>query len=280
MRVVYADEVFLLNLIVDYLLLIVTAKLSGIPVRRTRAAAAAVLGGVYAVGAAVFGGKLLSSLAVKLAAGCLMSLIVFGASARIARMTLLFFALSAAFAGAVMAGAMMRGEGIEGAYIGSVSPVSLLLAFAAFYAILTAAFGALIRHRVAGGTAGLTLTYGGRTVTVTALLDTGNSLRLPFSGLPVTVCSLAAVEPLLTPDAALILRTERDPAEALLALSKAGQHAFFPVPYAAVGKSGSILVAFRPDSARLGGRELDLAVAVDTAGVGEGQGYAAIVGTR
>lgn len=277
MKVIYADEVFLLNLLVDYLLLLVTARLAGCAVKRRRIWAAAAAGGLYAVAAAV-GGRFLSSLAVKLLMGGLMAAAVFGVSARLARLALLFFSLSAAFAGAVMAGAMIRGEGVGSAYVGAVSPVSLLAAFAAFYALFTAAFSSLARRKLRGGTAPLALTWGGRTVTVTALLDTGNALRTPSGGLPVTVCALEAVEPLLPREAAAILRREADVSQALLALSRAGISGFFPVPYAAVGNPGGILAAFRPDGARLGGRALDCAVAIDPAGAGQGQGYTAIVG--
>ena len=279
MRVIYADEVFLLNLLVDYLLLLVTARLAGCAVKRRRIWAAAASGGLYAVAAAV-GGRFLSSLAVKLLMGGLMAAVVFGVSARLARAALLFFSLSAAFAGAVMAGAMIRGEGLGSAYVGSVSPVSLLAAFAAFYALFTAAFSTLARRRFNGGTAPLTLTWGGRTVTVTALLDTGNTLRDPSGGLPVTVCALEAVEPLLPREAAAILRREPDASRALLALAGAGITGFFPVPYAAVGNPGGILAAFRPDGAALGGRAFPCAVAIDPAGAGQGQGYAAIAGTQ
>ena len=52
MTVVYLDEVFLLNGIIDYLLLLCAARLAGEPLRRPRMALAAALGGLYA--AAVF----------------------------------------------------------------------------------------------------------------------------------------------------------------------------------------------------------------------------------
>ena len=50
--VVYLDRVVLLNLAVDYLLLLATARLAGLPLRRGRLALAAALGALYA--AAVF----------------------------------------------------------------------------------------------------------------------------------------------------------------------------------------------------------------------------------
>ena len=52
MTVVYLDRVVLLNLAVDYLLLLATARLAGLPLRRGRLAQAAALGALYA--AAVF----------------------------------------------------------------------------------------------------------------------------------------------------------------------------------------------------------------------------------
>ena len=47
--VVYVDRVFLLNLAVDYLLLMTTATLAGTPLRRLRFGICAALGGIYAV---------------------------------------------------------------------------------------------------------------------------------------------------------------------------------------------------------------------------------------
>ena len=46
--VVYLDRVLLLNLLVDYLLLLTTARLAGIPLRRGRLALCAAVGALYA----------------------------------------------------------------------------------------------------------------------------------------------------------------------------------------------------------------------------------------
>lgn len=46
--VVYLDRVLLLNLLVDYLLLLTTAQLAGIPLRRGRLALCAAVGALYA----------------------------------------------------------------------------------------------------------------------------------------------------------------------------------------------------------------------------------------
>ena len=49
MTVIYVDTLFLLNGIIDYLLLLAAARLAGEPLRRLRFGAAAALGGAYAV---------------------------------------------------------------------------------------------------------------------------------------------------------------------------------------------------------------------------------------
>ena len=49
MTVVYLDRVAVLNLLVDYLLLLATATLAGTPLRRLRFGVCAALGALYAV---------------------------------------------------------------------------------------------------------------------------------------------------------------------------------------------------------------------------------------
>ncbi len=278
MEVIYADEFFLENLLVDYLLLVVTGRLAGVGAKRLRALAAAALGGAYALLVRLSGSALWDAWPIRILVGLLMVLMVFGASERIFRVALLFFGVSAAFAGAVMAGALMRGEGVSGASIGRVSLPALILAFAVFYALFSAVFSAVSRNRVKGGTAELAIAFRGKKVRVAALMDTGNSLRSVLTDLPVAVCSLEAVAPLLSREALYILRTTPDTADALVKLSEAGDYSFFPVPYRAVGVKSGMLPAFRPDSVTLGGRQLDVAVAVARSGVSDAQGYSAIVG--
>ena len=50
MTVVYVDSVFVLNALMDYLLVLCAARLAGIPLRRRRYLLAGLLGGAYAVG--------------------------------------------------------------------------------------------------------------------------------------------------------------------------------------------------------------------------------------
>ena len=65
MTVVYVDSVFILNGVMDYLLLLVTARLAGIPLRRRRYLLAALAGAAYAVAVFLPGMGFLSAPPVK-----------------------------------------------------------------------------------------------------------------------------------------------------------------------------------------------------------------------
>ena len=279
MVVLYADELFLENLVIDYILLIVTARLTGVPAKRWRALLAAVLGGTYGLLAAVSGAQVLTGVVFKLAVGVLMVLIVFGGAERFLRVCLVFFGVSAAFAGAVMASTMFRG-GPPGALFGGVSLGVLAGAFALSFAMFTLAFRSITRHRVAGEIVPMTIAQGDREVRITALVDTGNGLMDPIHGQPVTVCALEALRPLFDPGTLRILREHPDAATALERLTnRPGVPAFFLIPFRAVGTRGGVLLAFRPGSIRCRGRLITGGVvAIASEGLTGGGGYAAITG--
>ena len=59
MTVIYLDSVFVLNALMDYILLLSCARLTGIGLRRGRYLAAAVFGGIGSIPGAMIGGVLL-----------------------------------------------------------------------------------------------------------------------------------------------------------------------------------------------------------------------------
>ena len=89
MTVVYVDSVFVLNGIMDYLMLLGTARLAGVPLRRRRCLLGAILGGAYAVAVFLPGLGFLAAGPVKVAAGVLLSVAVFGGQAHLLRLTVL-----------------------------------------------------------------------------------------------------------------------------------------------------------------------------------------------
>ena len=192
MTVVYVDSVFVLNALMDYLLVLCAARLAGIPLRRRRYLLAGLLGGAYAVAVFLPGLGFLSATPVKLAAGILLALAAYGGEAKLLRLTLLLFAVSCAMAGCVLALGLVAGGGVpmvNGVFYTDVDAKVLLTAAAAAYLVLTVVFRAAAGKGVRGELVRAQVCLAGRTTAFTAFCDTGNALRDPVSGAPVLVVS-------------------------------------------------------------------------------------------
>lgn len=108
MDVIYLDSLFGLNLLIDYCLVLASARVCGVVLHRWRYALAALIGALYAALMVLPGCGWLANGAMKLALGAAMALIAFGGEAHLVRCTVVFFAVSAAFGGAVYAGEHAR----------------------------------------------------------------------------------------------------------------------------------------------------------------------------
>ena len=163
---------------------------------------------------------------------------------------MVFFAVSAAFGGAVYAASMLAGVSPGSGALVTVSGRVLVLSFAVCYAAASAVF----RRRAktaAREVRTVTVTLAGRSTTVRALRDSGNDLHDPVSGLPAAVVERAAVLPLFPTLHAL-------PDDAVQTLTVLGAlpectGRVVLLPYRAVGVTGALLPAFRPDSVMIDG---------------------------
>ena len=270
MTVIYIDTLFLLNTLVDYLLLLASAKVAGEPLRRGRFALGAVLGGLYACAIFLPGMGFLSRPLCRVAAAVLMVLCAFWGTRRLLRQTLVFASLAFAFGGGVMAVSLLghRGLSLEGGVVYSGMDLKIvLLSAAGCYAVLTLLFKKWARHtQTAGELLPVTLRLGARSVSFLALLDTGNTLSDPISGRPVLVAQRDCVAPLLP---AGLLPDER------------GRSRFRLLPDRAVGVAGGLLLALRVDEAQVGGRSRGASlVALSPSPVSDGGAYTALVGVE
>lgn len=253
MTVIYLDSVFFLNGLMDYLLCLVTARLAGVPLRRGRYALAAALGGSYAAAVFLPGLGFLAAPAAKAAAGVLLALAAFGGEQHLGRLTALFFGLSWALAGSVMALGVVAGSAVpavNGIFYTDVDAKVLLIGAAGAYLLLTVVFRAAARHGVGGELLAVRVCVGGRTAELTALWDSGNSLREPGSGRPVLVLAAGALDQVLPHPVRQMVTPEalRVPAELLEPLA-AAMPALRPrlTPYRAVGVDGGMLLTIRTD---------------------------------
>lgn len=256
MDIIYIDEIFLVNTLTDYLLLLSAATLRALPLRRLRFALGAAAGGVYALLAALPPLFWLRQGAVKLAVSLLLCALAFGTEG-LWRSWLCFLMLSAAFAGAFL------GCGA----LGAATLRSLLISFALLYALLRLL---LERQLEKGGRRLMAaeVTLGGQSLHFTALRDTGNGLFDPVSGLHVLIAEGALVAPLLP------CPLSGDAAADLRALEGFGCPRL--LPYRSVGGSG-LLLCLRPEKLTLDGESREMLLGLSPAPFAEHGEYNAIV---
>ena len=277
--VVYIDRVVVLNLAVDYLLLMTTAALAGTPLRRLRFGICAACGALYA--AAVFLLPVLAYPLCRVAAGVVMALCAFGREVRPWRMTALFWLLAGGLAGLLLALGLLAGspQGIvRRVYYADISWLVLLGGALGFYGLLCAVFRQTARHE-RGELMDIDVVVKGRRCRLRALRDNGNTLRDPVRGQPVLVAETAALDELWTAEAAEVLRSRATPEEKMTRLHRAGVDIpFVLLPFRAVGTEGGLLLACRSDYVQIGRRTmLHTLVALTDVQVGAG-GYQALWG--
>ena len=285
MTVVYIDALFLLNFVVDYLLLLCAGRLAGEVLHRGRLALGAALAGAYAAAVFLPGMGFLLHPLCKLAAAVLALLIGYGGSRRLLRVTLVFFAVSAAFAGGILALELLGGRGLtleNGVFSSAMDLRLILLSAAGCYVVITLLFQRSARHTAARQElVPAVLTLDGRRVALTALVDTGNTLTDPATGRPVMVAEGEKVAGLFPSGQAPDEADLRDPVAALERLSQAG---FLGrcrlLPYQAVGVECGMLLSLRLDGARVGREDYGtLLVALSPNRLSDGGGDSALIGT-
>lgn len=284
MTVIYIDTLFLLNALVDYLLLLAAARLAGEPLRRWRFALGAALGGLYAAAIFLPGLHFLAHPLCRLASAALMMVVSYGGSRRLLRQGILFVALTCAFGGGVVAIGLLGGTGLSlgnGVFYSALDLKVVLLSAAVCYGVLTLVFQRLARHSGADGElVSIKLRLGERAVALTALVDTGNTLTDPVSGCPVAVVEGERAGPLFPREHRPGPDDLTDPAAAMTRLGTGGWGSRFRLlPYRSVGVDRGLLLAVRVDSLELDGRRSDsVLVALSPTPVSDGGGYQALIG--
>ena len=248
---VYLDLVMALNFAVDFLLLLGTDRLAGFPCDGRRAALAALLGAVYSGACLLPGFSFLGGTLWRLVSLCLMAAIAYGWNRSTVRRTGVFILLSMALGGI----ALGLGRG--------TMPV-LIAAAAGVWVLCRVGFGGRIGREFCP----VCIRANDTQLTLTALRDTGNSLRDPITGEPVMVVGAKAARMLwgLGPEQL------RSPVEVM-----ALQPGFRLIPYRAVGQPGGMLLGVRTE-VTMHGRTGKRVVALAPEEIGRGEGYQALVG--
>ncbi len=244
---VYVDVLLVLNYVVTVLLLLCTGALLGVKIKRRRMVAASLLGalGSLTIFLPFLGFWPMLGTRLSLSGAMMLVALPWRGFLSLFKSWFIFFAVNFFFAGVMLAvwmvfapSGMLYYNGVV--YFG-VNPLTLLLCTAAAYLLLSLAGRLSSGGRLRTLRCRAVLKLGGRSCAMEALLDTGNSLSEPFSGLPVIVCRLEAVR--------LLLGFELHGALARGSLEEAARLAgnrVRMVPYAGLGYEGA-LPALRGD---------------------------------
>lgn len=279
---IYVDRVFMLNLAVDYLLMLTAARLAGTPLRRGRFLLCGGIGGLYAAAVFLPGFTWLAHPLCKAAVGAGMAGIAYWRERHRWKLMGLFFLLSGALAGVILAVGFCIGapELLLGKIYRAEIDWKLLLSASAVLSVgLHLLFRQGARH---GGGELMTVqvAINGKVKSFTALYDTGNTLRNPVDGRPVLVMEQNAVFELLSKWEAEILQKNDAPEAAVAELYAAGSPLHFTLlPYRSVGTEAGLLPAIRSDYILLHRRRIPgTLIALSKGPVSDGGAYCALWG--
>lgn len=250
---VYVDLVMGFNFLIDLLLLLGTNQLAGFPTALGRSCAAAAVGGVYSGLCLLPELRFLGNLLWRTVCLGVMGLIAFGLRRDAVKRTGVFLLLTMALGGLALS-------------FGRSAWTSVLLAAGGLWLLCRASFGNGIGEQEF---LPLELRRGDKVVRLTALRDSGNSLRDPITGEQVLVISAEAAYDLT----GLTAQELRHPLENLGKLP-----GLRLIPYRAVGTGGGFLLGLRFADARIGGKRQSVIAAFAPEGLGKEGAFQALAG--
>lgn len=242
-----------LSIMVEILLLLGTNRLCGYPSGILRMLLGAMIGGLYAGACMLPGFRFLGGILWRVVSLGLTSIVAFGLSQSTLRRGAVFALLHMALSG------ISQG-------LGNGRPISLLIGAGGIFALCLLGFRGSIGGRQL---IPVELRYAGKHLRLTALRDTGNTLRDPVTGSSVLVVGADAASKLtgLTP------QQLKHPVETIGAIP-----GLRLIPYRCVGQDGGFLLALRIPQVKIGSWQGSALVAFAPEGLGKGTQYQALTG--
>lgn len=254
---IYADIVFIVNIIMNTIILMLAAWVSGVTYKIWRIILAAAVGSCYVLLGMLPMLEMCHTIVAKLAVSFLLICIAFGLQSK----RILFLLLASFYIVAFILGGSIVGWLYFCQTNGYVNNLTMNLKNLSWENVLWGSclgsilIVSLIRRMLAGVTRRQNLykvkiEYDGRIAELTAMLDTGNSLYTAIGRKPVILVSQYAIEPTLSEDVVAFLR-ENVPSMWLVNLAQCVDEKWLSrtqiVPYHGIG-SRSMLLAFRSDA--------------------------------
>jgi stage II sporulation protein GA (sporulation sigma-E factor processing peptidase) len=261
---IYLDILILENLVINYLILSVTAKFSRLKVSTLRLFAGSIVGALYVV-------FIILQPSIKIYyttfAKVLLSIFIIAVTFSPRKVlpfikTLVMFYISTfIFAGAALAflffnqqGGFVR-NGIV--YVFGQSKWSLMVFSFLTVGIIIKIFWEVIQSRITKErlVISVKISFDDRVINLSALIDTGNSLKDPLTNIPVMVVEFKALQELLPIEIKSIFENsqENDLNSVTAIISKSKWFSRFRlIPFSSLGKENGMLIGFKPDFIEIG----------------------------
>ena len=275
---VYGDIVVAVNTLVDFLILLLGARLCGYPAKPWRCLLAGFLGGIFALATFFPLPGIFSSFPGQILCFALMTTLAYGFRRRTVRPAVMSFLCSAALAGCVFLITQIFSIGalyFQGGVYYPIGTRVLLLFAGIFYLAATLLAANSLRHGK-NELYSVEIRCGDRKISVTALYDTGNTLTDPIGGRPVVILEGNRALELLPGNRKKEMFL--NPVTAFEKLcAEFPERRFSLLPYRAVGVEGGMLVALSC-KILLRKREESVLVAISPTKVSDGGAYEALIG--
>lgn len=243
---IYADLTFLINLVMDFLILWATGKMSGIQTTWPRLVMGAVLGGLYAVGNLFPPLAALYTLPLKILISICLILFALRPTgwSEFKKACLYFYIISFLAGGTTLAACYLYPD--QGGELSVLwLPAGMLsIGFIGYYGaryMRTSIIPELLRFSVK-------IRFNNDVCSGQGFLDTGNSLRDPATNRPVVVAEYRFLEQMLPEDLKQVMEDINNEKQGLDALGNTSwSHRLRLIPFTSIGKKNGLLIGVRAD---------------------------------
>ncbi len=261
---IYIDELFLINMLINFLLLISSSKLSGENLDLRRAAAAAALGGIYSVGMAFPNLKIYTNFICRFMFSMIMLVAAFGIRKSFLKIFLGFYAAMFVFAGITVVFMNMGMKAVI--YNGNLYfdfPIGGFIFVSALITYIINRIGTYFKSLLIkkGIHCDILIKYKDKIICTEGIFDTGNFLCDPISRKPVAVADINTLHNLFEEDF-LSAVIKKDYATALTFERS------YLIPYSTVGHKTGFLFAVKPDVFQINGKEARVMLGIANTGRG------------
>lgn len=244
---VYIDILFLINLMINTVILLASATVMKIKYSSLRIFIAAVVGALYSC--VIFYPKmqLLYTFFAKIAAAIVISAIAFAPKniLQCFKQTAMFYAVTALFGIITLSllyfsdiGIRLGGVISNGIFYFNIPLGYLIFSCGATYIGLIICSKLIKKSSLRSYTL-ITVVNHGKSVILKALVDTGNMLKDPFSGKTVMIAEAGVLSPLFDFDLNILLENTN--------VANSLPPGFRLIPFSSIGKQNGLLVAFVPE---------------------------------